>query len=326
MRAESLSTARQCYDDAKRMLAEKDLLGFITEITKAEVYSEADHNFLAEVLYLKAKGLLDFNHYKESIKAISEALIFNSGIARLKLLKFKGIALGYLGDLKSALKLFNELVSTTEEDNLLVELYTNIIWANLLLYKTENNGDILENVKRHLDLIEGKLECLAPAKKRRFFINSSTYYAYCKEYDQGIELLLQAIDYSDEKNLSEIYNNLAALYLESDKDGISRYVGEYTKKAEILASRNKDSLEVAKSFFTSGMAELREGDYLKALDSLYLSLKYFKEAEAYPFALDCMMTICSIENEYKVECLKLYKQKLKNEFGGTGYIEIAEEG
>jgi hypothetical protein len=217
-------------------------------------------------------------------------------------------------------------VGDTDEDQFLVELYINIIWADLLLYSTEKDERLLENVKKHLDLIEGKFECLNAAKKRQFYINSSTYYAYGKEYGRSVELLLKAIEFSEERNLPEIYNNLAALYLESDKDGISRYVTEYTKKAEMIALKNKDSLEVAKCFFTSGMAELRVGDYLKALDSLYLSLKYFKDAEAYPFAFDCMMTISSIENDYKVECLKLFKRDLKNEIGGTGYVKISEEG
>lgn len=198
---------------------------------------------------------------------------------------------GYLGELKKAEEIFKGILNEINNTEFLVETYLNIVWVNLSLYRNESNEQNLEEAKKYLDLANKYSDSVSNNKKGKLNINFSVYYFFKNEYEEAIRLLEEAINYLEEKDLPEVYNNLAELHLKFEGEDVSELVKEYTEKAELIGEKYGKTLEVAKSFYTRSMAELRDEDFFTALDTLHLSFEYFINAEAYSFAFDCLMKI-----------------------------------
>ncbi|MCK4257815.1 MAG: hypothetical protein KAX49_02490 [Halanaerobiales bacterium] len=307
------------YEEAKKMLEKKDLLEFVSNISKTEVLVGDDKEILAKTTFLKAKGFVSFNQHRRALESIEDALKHNTGAEAFKLKKYKGVVLGYLGELKQAIRILKDLLGETNDKYLLVGVYINIAWANLLL--ETSTEDSLEEAKKYLDMVWNDFEETDRVKKIKYYNNYSTYYSFKGDYEKAIEMQEKAEEFCEEIDLPEIYNNLAALHLDADKEGIPILVKEYTEKAEVIGNQYGNKLEMAKSFYNSAMVELREEAFLRAIDGLYLAFDYFKDAEAYPYAFDTLIKINEIVSDYKIGCLKSMKDSLKTKLKGTPYYE-----
>lgn len=310
------------YEEAKKILEEKkDLLDFVSNISKAEVLAVDDIDLLAKTTFLKAKGFVTFYQNRRALGSIEEALKYNSGVEAFKLKKYKGVVLGYLGELKQAIGIFKDLLNETNDITLLAEIYINIAWANLAINTEEKSGVDLEEARVYLDLVYKNFDLLNRIKKMQYYNNYSEYYSAIGNYAKAIEMQEKALNFSEESDLPKIYNNLASFHLKADEYGISDLVEEYTRKAEVIGTQYDNKLEIAKSFYTRAMVELREEAFLRAIDSLYLAFEHFNDSEAYPYAFDSLIKINEIVSDCRIECLKSMKDSLKNKLKNTSYYK-----
>lgn len=315
---------RKSYKKAENMLQEKNLVNFMENIGIMTALSTSEE-LLGKTFFLKVKGLYEFRHLKKALENIPQAIEYcNEKEQLLQLEKYKGLIFGYLGKLKKAEIIFKEILKkNTESDKIefFVEMCLNLTWVYLLKQRTEPQSENLENVKKFLDKTYLNFESLPNVLKTKIFNNYSIYYYYKKEYEKSINFLEQALEFCEEKDSPKIYNNLAEIYLESDNHGISELVKDYTKKAEVIGAKYGDNLAQAKAFYTNAMVALRENQFFTALDILYLSFEHFKDAEAFPYAFDCLLKINEIVSKYKIDCLKSVKDSLKIKLQGTAYYE-----
>lgn len=312
------------YEKAENMLQENNLVNFMENIGIMTALSTSEE-LLAKTFFLKVKGLYEFRQLKKALESIPQALkhcIEKEQLLQLE--KYKGLIFGYLGRLKEAETIFKEILEkNTRSDNtdFLVGMYINLIWIYLLKHRNEPQSENLENAKKFLDKAYFNLESLTNKWKIKIFNNYSIYHYYKKEYDKSINFLEQGLKFCEEKDLPKMYNNLAEIYLESDENGVAELVKDYTKKAEVIGAKYDDKLAQAKAFYTNAMVALRENQFFTALDILYLSFEHFKDAEAFPFAFDCLLKINEIVSKYKIDCLKSVKDSLKIKLQGTAYYE-----
>lgn len=79
--------------------------------------------------------------------------------------------------------------------------------------------------------------------------------------------------------------------------GVGSYVdniNEYTVKAEIIGSKYKEDIIVARAYYIRAMSELKKDQLFLAIDTLYLSLEHYRQAEAFSLAFDCLKKINEI--------------------------------
>lgn len=312
-------TAEYYYKKAEDMLEKKDLYDFAANISNAEMLSANDEKMLAKVTNLKVKGLFKLRQYRKMLENISGALLLND-MSQFELKILEGIALVFIGEYEKAKNTFGQIITENPDKRFLVDAWLNLAWLSTILYKKEPTDKNLQEMKMYIDSANEYFADLEDDKKRRICINFSVYYYYVAEYDKAIDILTQALQYTDEVHLPEIYNNLAEIYLKSDEDGVAEEVHKYSQMAEVVASKYKNNLEMAKAFYTKGMAEMREDQLFTALDTLYLAFEHFKAAEAFPYAFDCLVKINEIVNEYKVERLKSLKESVANDFQNTAFV------
>ncbi|MCK4257858.1 MAG: hypothetical protein KAX49_02710 [Halanaerobiales bacterium] len=314
-----VSTPKKHYEEAKNMLKKKDLTGFMENIGIAKGLSNNDKVLLAEITFLKVKGLYELNQYKKVIESVPEALEYNEGAEAFRIKKLSGISKGYLGEVEQAVEIFEELLTETEDTSLLVRIYINIAWVYLTVDKSK---ECLEETKKYLGLANEHFETLPNILKRKIYNNYGVYYFYKEEYEKAIEIINDSFKYSEEKDLPKLYNNLAEIHLKLDKGGAVEVVKEYTEKAEIIATEYDDKLEIGKAFYVKAMAELEDDELFTSLDTLYLSFEYFKEAGAYSYAFDCLVKINELMSNYKVEYLKTMKESMHKKLEGTQYYKL----
>lgn len=272
---------KKFYEKAKHMLEKKDLLEFVSQISVAIETSRNDKQMLAKSTFLEATGLVTFNQHRKALKSITEALKYNTGIDAFKLRKQQGIAKGYLGDVDEAYQIFKDLLKETEEIDLLIDLYINISWVCLLLYKNSPDHKLLAEIKFYLDLVNQHFASISDKCKFRLLNNYSVYYFYAEQYAKAIKSLEAAIEHCIEYELADIYRNLAELYLKLDEDEeVLELAKNYLEKAEMIGNKYSNDLALGYIFNTKAIIHLREDQVFTALDTLYLSVKFFKDAEA----------------------------------------------
>ncbi|MCK4260236.1 MAG: hypothetical protein KAX49_14760 [Halanaerobiales bacterium] len=316
MNGDFVLSPEKYYEEAKNMLKKKDFVEFVSKISVAVESSHNDKDMLAKTSFLKVKGLIVFNQYRKALKNISEALKHNEGIEEFKLTKYRGVALGYLGELKQAINIFKELLTKTDDINLLVETYINIVWAYLSLNRIESKEENLKEAKLYLDLINKHVDCLNSQKLRQLYTNYSDYYYFVGDYNKAIELQQKAIDFCEEENLPKVYNNLAELHLKYDEFDI---VEKYVHDAEVLAYEYDNSFEFAQSQYILGMAYQKDKQFLNAKDCLYVALAYFCKAQAYTYAFNCFKKMLEISQVFNIESIKLLEKSVKVYFEDTPF-------
>lgn len=318
-------SAEWYLEEAAEMVKQKEILEFISALSKAELLAEGQPELMARITFLKTHGLFKFNQYKKALESLPGALEHNSGLVWIKLKNYEGIMLGYQGHFHMAIEVFTGILPAIEDREPLVETYMNLVWAYLSSYRLDKNREILTQVKAYLDKANAYFESISSRMKCRVIENLTVYYFVIGEHDKAIEISEKSFQYYEEEDLAFVYNNLANMYLDSDKDGVSELVNEYTKKAEIIGTRYNNNLEIAKSFYNKAIAELREQQLFAALDTLYLSFEFFQRAEATTLAFECVIKINELMNEYKIERLKSIKDTLLDGFAGTPlHIKLGE--
>ncbi len=119
-------------------------------------------------------------------------------------------------------------------------------------------------------------------------------------------------------------NNLAELYLkisETKGSTMPEVVKEYLQKAEVLGSRYKNNLVLRHIFYTKAMIEIYEEQLFRAFDTLYLTIEYFKDAEATVKACDTLVKINELMDEYKSNSLKSLKENIQGKLKDTPYYD-----
>lgn len=271
---------KKFYFEAKKMLEKKDFVEFLSKISIAIEAAQNDKEMLAKTWFLKAKGLIAFNHHRKALKCIDNALKYNVGKQALELKKDKGIAKGFLGEIDEAIKIFKQLTTESDDLNILTSTYINISWAYFTLANNFSKEAVAE-VKFYLDKTKEYFDCLSNRLKWRVRNAYSVYYFCLKDYEKAINILEDSIQFCEEEDLADIYNNLAELYIMLDEDGtVCEIAKEYLEKAEILATKYNNNLGLGYIFYTKATIQLREDQLFTALDSLYLAIKFFKDAEA----------------------------------------------
>lgn len=312
------------YEEAKNMLEKKDFVEFVSKISNAILLAGNDKEMLAKTTYLRAMGLISFNQYSKALECIEEALEYNiDDVKVFELKKNKGLALGYLGEINEALGIFKELIAESSAINLIVGVYINIAWIHFTLTKNTDEHT-LEEVKHYFDSVEEHFESFSNKRKWKVRNIYSVYYFYKKDYEKAIENLENSIMYCEEEDLSDVYNNLAELYIkiaEEDHSAVSEVAKEYLEKAEILGTRYNKTISLGYTFYFRAGAELMEEQFFSALETLYLALEHFKEAEATVMACECLVKINELMDEHKHNGLKALKENIKNKLKDTPYYE-----
>lgn len=311
------------YQEAQKMLEKKDLLKFVENIAIAKVMAESNEDLLAKVTFLKIQGLIEFNQHKGCLDSIAEALQFNKGDELIRLKHYEGIVYGFLGESKKAVNILKELVNQTTEGQCLLEVYLTLAWVYLVLEKEAAKDTCLELGKHYLDLVHVNFDTLSDTLKRKLLNNYNVYYYRKGQYNEAIEVLNQAIQYCEKKDLPKIYNAIAEALLQANpKECLSLdEIREYLDKAEVIASEYDDNIQLGKSFDVRGTAYLKGDQLFKSLDAYYLAFEHFKKAEAYPYAFDSLIKINQVIHEYKIDALQSLGENFKEAFKGTAYYK-----
>ncbi len=275
----------------------------------ARILANGDNDLLSKIAFLKARGLYLLQEYDKALSAIDKAMKSNQGADVIRLQKYRGLIWGYQGRFAEAINLFSDLLEETNDYILLTELYSNITWANLALYRTEEKNKLLEEAKKYLDLLDDN-------RKKRILLNYGEYHFCNKDYNQAIEIIERAIPYCTEEEMPLVYNNLAELHFQF---GDRFKTEEYLHKAEVLAEKYSNYLEVAKSLYTQGLLEIKDDEWLKATDSLYVSLKYFIKTNAISYAFNCFIQILDISHQLENDCVLSIKRSAKDFFSETPF-------
>ena len=311
------------YHEAQKMLEKKDLLEFIAKISIAIELSVGDPEMIAKATFLKAKGLKTFNRYTKTVESVDEALKYNDGLEAFELRELQATAKGYLGRLNEAIEIYKTLLIETNDGIIVSRLCISLAWAYLLLDRENPKEESLEETKKYLDMAYNHFDELPDFLKRKVLNNFSVYYFYQNEFDKSIELLEEAFNYAEEKDLPRLYNNLAEIHLKfSEKSGFEiSSIKDYLDKSEILASKYDDKIEMAFSFYTRAKLELLDEQMYRALDTLYLAFDHFTEAEAYSYSLECLLKINEIVSNHKAKCMQIMQEKLHNKAKSNPYYE-----
>lgn len=312
--------AKNLYEEAKSALDRQDFVEFISKISNAEFV--ADEELLPEISFLKVQGLYKFNQHKKALEYLPKAEQYNSKLNGLRLLSYKGIILGHLGNVEESKKVLKQLVNEAASDTeLLVKACLSLAWVYLTVEKNNLNEIKLAEVKEYLDLAKVHFDEMPDQIKWRICNNFSVYYYFKDDHESAIDNLKEALQYCGEKDSPDVYINLAELYLESDDAGVAQCVHEYLHKAEVVATKYKNIVALGYAFYTKAMVELREDEVFTALDTLYLAFEYFRNAEAHANACDCLIKINQIMDEYKTSRLEHLKANLKEKLLGTSYFD-----
>lgn len=313
----ALSPAKY-YEEAKYMLEQKDLLGFVAKVSIAIEVSGNDLEILKRATYLEAEGLFKLHQHKKALDAISKALEYNSGEQILTLRIYEGIIHGYLGELDQAINTFKSIINQTEDDMVLCKAYMNIAWVHTTLDKKNLDDDKLEESKKYLDSVNEYFESLTNSMKLRLQTNYSVYFFHKGDLDKAIEILEDSIKYCEEKDLPDVFNNLAELYIKLSNEGeVFEVVKEYLDKAEILGTRYNKTISLGYTFSFKAEIELMEEQLFSALETLYLAFEYFKEAEATVKACDTLLRINQLLDTYKHSNLNSLRENMKNKLKDT---------
>ncbi len=306
------------YEEAEKMLEGKDLLGFMSKISIAEVLAGDDVEMLAKVTFLHAKGLYEFHQHNRALKYIHHALEYNSGGNAVRLKNYRGVIFGYLGEIEKAENIFRESINEVQDDvELLIIVLLNNWWINWVKYKSEKKDDSLQMMKKYLELANAHFNEVDDKLKGKILNNYSVYYFNLGDIDKAIEIGEKALQYFEERDLPKMLNNLAVIYISFEEDGISEKALEYLNRAEVIGQKYTNNLEVAKTFYNKAEIELREDQLFTALDTLYLAFEHFKQAEALTYAIDVLGKIMEVTNEHNLECFKSLEKTLKKDFEGT---------
>lgn len=151
----------------------------------------------------------------------------------------------------------------------------------LILYKNSPDQNLLAEIKHYLDLVNHHFPSISNKCKFRLFNNYSVYYFYTEQYAKAIKSLEAAIEHCTEYELADVYRNLAELYLKLDEDEeVLELAKKYLEKAEMIGNNYSNDLALGHVFYTKAIIHLRENQVFTALDTLYLSIKFFKDVEA----------------------------------------------
>ena len=315
MGAEAMLSAKHYLDEAKNSLEKKEFVKFISNISSAILLAKSelfyDGEILEEATYLKVKGLVAFRQYEDVQDTFNEVVSYVNDEKLLRLKRFLGIAKGYLGEVQQAKRIFEEILQTVEATDLLVGTYLNLLWVNLSLEKNKDSK-LLNDAKVYLDKISDHLLEVSTYSKYQYYQYLSLYYFHIDECEKAIEFLERSLEFCPEVELANAYVNLAEYYFHFYDNGIWDEALEYLEKAESIATKYNDYLDLGNTFYTQAKFEIRDGNYFTALDSLYLSLAHFKEANDHLKSLECLSKIDDIEAKCKKEGLTYLIEGMKD--------------
>lgn len=311
-------SAKEYFETAKVYLEKKDLVGFIENIGCAKLLAQTDMILYAKIVYYKAIGLYLLREYEKSLEAIDEALEWNDGIEKIRLLKFKGLVFGYRGQFEEAIRLFRDLVNQSEEEKLQAEILINLAWAYLSFYRVNEDQGLLTEALHYLDRVYQVFHTLDNIKRKRILTNYSDYYFLNKDYIKAIEMQEEAIAFCNEDDLPKVYNNLAELHLMYEELSL---VDEYLHKAEVIANKFGNYFEIGQASFIKGLAQAQDEELLKAKDSFYLALAYFSKAQAYPLAFNCFTKILEISQQFNMICIQSLRENSKGQVKDSMFFE-----
>lgn len=278
------------------------------------------HNYqelLSKAKSLKTKGLFNINRQRKLFESVSQDCKSNIDI---DLSVYEGIIHGYIGNFDKAVGIFKSVVNQTKDKVVIVTSYLNIAWLYMNLGGKTIDGNKLNEAKKYLDLADGYFDYLANNIRYKILLNYSFYYFLKEKYEKAIEIITDAIKYCEEKDLASLYNTLAELYVKfTDDGGFLENVREYLDKAEVLGTKYSKALSLGRTFYLRAEVELCEDQFFTALDTLYISFDYFKQAEATVSAYECLLKINELIDEYNQNNLESLKNNLTKRLANSSF-------
>lgn len=313
----AMKSLERYYDEAIRMLEEKDLPEFMLNIGSAIALAGEDKSKLAKLTYLKAKGLMAFQQHKKAVASIQEALEYNEGEWAFKLRKALGTAKGYLGDSEEALSIFESLLNEKQEYNNLFDIYIYLAW----LYLNFIDKKEIEKSKYYLDLANHYFFSMSSNWKSKIYHYYSSYYYHKQSFDKAIEMLKNALDYTDEIDKAYILTNLAEIYIKYKNEDTSLTIQELIREAELLGEKYHDNIILGRAYYITALSELKQDQLVNALDSLNIAMEYYRKADAESLALNCLIKMNELIDEYKLENLRVLKSSIKTSYETVSLVE-----
>lgn len=316
MGGSKLLSPQKCYEDAKIMLENKDLVGFVSKITSAILLVNNDKKMLAKALYLQVEGLYKLKQHKKALEYIPEAIKYNTGEQIFRLKNYAGVIHGYLGEVGKAERSLLKILENISNKEFLTEVYLNLVWVYLTVEKKHKK---LKDAKKYLDMAYDNFDLLPNSLKRKVCNNFSVYYYYKSDFEKSIQLIDEAFNYAEEKDLPKLYNNKAEILIKYDEEASDVFteIKDYLDKSEVISTKFNDKIEMGFSLYIRAMLELREDQLFKALDTLYLAFDHYNEAEAYTYSLECLLKINELVSNYKADCMKTIQEKLQQKVDGN---------
>lgn len=312
------------YELARASLDTGDFFGFVEGLSKAELLAQDDPKAMADIYFLKVRGLMKFSHYQRVIQVSPRALEYLDGEKRFRVRNWEGVSHANLGYIKMAESIFLQVLSQAgEEKKILFETYLNLVWLYLTIDRENFSDKSLVKAKKYLDLASRGFEGASDQSKWRFCQNLSTYYFHVGQFDAAKEVLEESIGYSQERELPQVYTNLAEIYLKLG-DVSEKFFG-YCRDAETIGIKYDDYLSIGNSKSAMAMFELSENRVISCIDYLYQALENYRKSEAYAHAFECLEKVTKITSDYKIERMMSIGKALDREFDCTAYRERFQE-
>ena len=308
-------TASYYFKKAEKMLEEQDLIGFMECIGSAKPLIKNNTSLLSKLDFLKAKGLYLFNNFEDALPAIEKALETNSGEEFLKLQEYQGLIYKEQGKFDKSIVNFKKILEQIDNQESKVKFYINIGWVNLTGYEVENERKYLKEANKYLDLAEEVIEKRNSPHYKLLLLNYGDYYYKTGNYDKAIQFVERAVKYCNKEELPEIYNFLAEIHLAID--GVR--LEEYLRKAEESAMKYDNDQELAQVYYTRSQLEDKNEEWLKAIDSLYIALQHFMEANDYARAFKCFSKIIELTKKFRDDCVISFDSSMKKYFNKESF-------
>lgn len=309
-----MDDAKQYLDKARIGIDQKDITVFISNITLAKDKSQSNDPIDNEVKYTYLKGLYHFNQFKKALDYIEECLPQLQDQARKnKVLIYKGLIQGKLGNFGQAIDIFEDLIS--EESEIKFMAINNLMWTYLYLFITESDQKYLA---RAIDLGEEHTEQPSSLSNNKYaknlLDNLGTAYWYKGEYHQSLKWFNAALTYQNED--PKLLNNIAATYIQLN---MFKKAEDYLHKAELMADKTDNLFEKGQTYMISADLYEQNQDYSMAVEYYQVALDNFTSAHAFIEANKCFDNIirltAMIDRETIGVFTKHYKDKMQFNFG-----------
>lgn len=298
-------------NEARKFLKEKNIVGFIENVSFAKYLAKDDEELLVEVLIEQSDGLYKLAEYEHTYEMI-EDLLNNRTVkdvkTRLELLRKKGIMLCKFGVFEEAINIFNQLI---EEEHVKFKIMGlgNLAWAYMVLYQKNKDKSNITKAREYCKQALVLLETYNDTKLYKEILNNhgNTFW-YSNEFEEALEVFLEI--YKLDNNDLNALNSIATTFV-SLGEGANAKI--YLDQAEKLALKEDNNYAMANITLIHGrIADQIYEDTLKAKDYYLVAFDQFSKTNAFLEMCTCLDNMLDLDAKINKESINILRERLQD--------------